>query len=222
MTKQESIQPVTAAQGIAAALAKAQTEMGKALKQATNPHFRNKYADLGNVMDACLPALNSNGIAVVQPIGQDDLGMFVQTVLAHTSGERLECRVPLIIGKNDMQGYGSAVTYARRYGLMSMAGIAPEDDDGNAAAAAAPRRQEPRQADDQLEAMETFGHAVSAAVGAIDGQATHASLGAYWTALNANQKAVAADARVIAAKDKRKAALTAASVNDDIPYEGAK
>jgi hypothetical protein len=59
----------------------------------------------------------------------------VQTVFLHMSGERLECRVPLIIGKNDMQGFGSAVTYARRYGLMAMAGIAPEDDDGNAAAA---------------------------------------------------------------------------------------
>ena len=55
------------------------------------------------------------------------------------TGETVECRVPLIIAKNDMQGYGSAVTYARRYGLMGMAGIAPEDDDGNAAAKAAPK-----------------------------------------------------------------------------------
>jgi hypothetical protein len=124
-----------AGQGIVAAIVKAQQEMGPALKQSNNPAFRSKYADLGNVMDACLPALNANGIAVVQPIGQDDHGIFVQTVFLHMSGERLECRVPLIIGKNDMQGFGSAVTYARRYGLMAMAGIAPEDDDGNAAAA---------------------------------------------------------------------------------------
>ena len=128
--------------GIATALAKAQTEMGKALKQSNNPHFKSKYADLGNVMDACLPALNAVGIAVIQPTGEDDHGRYVETILIHgESGESLACRVPLIVGKNDMQGYGSAVTYGRRYGLMAMAGIAPEDDDGNAAAKAAPKSQ---------------------------------------------------------------------------------
>ena len=137
MTKQEKI---TTAPGIAVALAAAQMEMGKALKQSNNPHFRSKYADLGNVMDACLEPLNRHGIAVVQPTGEDDHGRHVKTVLIHgESGETLECVVPLIIQKNDMQGYGSAVTYARRYGLMAMAGIAPEDDDGNAATKAAPK-----------------------------------------------------------------------------------
>lgn len=119
---------------IAAALAKAQAEMGKAIKESTNPAFRSKYADLGNVMDACLPALNRHNIAVIQPIVSDVDGRFVKTILIHESGETLECAVPLIVGKNDMQGLGSAITYGRRYGLMSMAGIAPEDDDGNAAA----------------------------------------------------------------------------------------
>lgn len=123
---------------IAAALAKAQTEMGPALKDSVNPAFKSKYADLASVMAACMPALNKHGIAVIQPTGEDETGRFVKTVFIHDSGETLECRVPLIVGKNDMQGYGSAVTYARRYGLMSMAGIAPDDDDGNAAAKAAP------------------------------------------------------------------------------------
>jgi len=127
--------------GIAAALSAAQSEMGKAIKESTNPHFRSKYADLGNVIDSCLPALNKNGIAVVQPVGQNEYGTYVDTVLVHTSGEWLACRVPLIIGKNDMQGFGSAQTYARRYGLMAMAGIAPEDDDGNAASR--PKAQAP-------------------------------------------------------------------------------
>ena len=130
---------------IATALAKAQTNMGKALKQANNPHFRSKYADLGNVMDACLPALNEAGIAVIQPTGEDEYGRYVETRFIHgESGEWLSCRVPLIVAKNDMQGYGSAVTYARRYGLMAMAGIAPEDDDGNAAAKAAPKQEAPK------------------------------------------------------------------------------
>lgn len=127
--------------GIYAALAAAQAAMGPALKQAVNPAFKSKYADLASVMDACLPALTANGICVMQPTGEDEQGRFVKTILAHISGESVECRVPLIVSKSDMQGYGSAVTYARRYGLMSMAGIAPEDDDGNAAAKAPPKEE---------------------------------------------------------------------------------
>jgi len=122
---------------IATALAKAQAKMTKALKTSTNPHFKSKYADLGSVIDACLESLNGEGIAVIQPTGENEHGRYVKTVLVHgESGETLECTVPLILGKNDMQGYGSAVTYARRYGLMCMTGVAPDDDDGNAAAKA--------------------------------------------------------------------------------------
>lgn len=127
-------------ENIYAALAAAQLEMGKAIKDSENPHFKSKYADLASVMDACFPALNRNGIAVLQPPYDDETGRYVKTIFVHgKTGETTECRVPLIVGKNDMQGYGSAVTYARRYGLMTMAGIAPEDDDGNAAVAAAPK-----------------------------------------------------------------------------------
>jgi hypothetical protein len=124
---------------IAKALAAAQMEMGKALKQSQNPAFRSKYADLGSVMDACMDALNKHGIAVVQPMKETEFGRCVVTMFIHESGDTLECPVPLILNKNDMQGLGSAYTYARRYGLMALAGIAPEDDDGNAAAAAAPK-----------------------------------------------------------------------------------
>lgn len=151
MTKQDvnqmkpEKQSETLRSGIATALAAAQLEMGKAIKGSTNPHFRSKYADLGAVMDACLPALNKNGIAVVQPFEANDFGQFIVTRFIHESGETLDCPVPLIVGKNDMQGLGSAMTYARRYGLMSLAGIAPEDDDGNAAVKAAPRTVTPDQ-----------------------------------------------------------------------------
>lgn len=122
---------------IAQALAAAQMEMGKALKKSSNPHFKSKYADLASVVDACLPALNAHGIAVIQPVRETELGRYVATVFVHEGGEQLECSVPLILGKQDMQGLGSAITYARRFGLMSLAGIAPEDDDGNAAAMSA-------------------------------------------------------------------------------------
>lgn len=145
---------MTTTKNIAAALVKAQMEMGPALKQSNNPHFRSKYADLGNVMEACMPALQAAGIAVIQPTGEDQLGKFVETVFIHAeTGETLACRTPLLIGKNDMQGYGSAVTYARRYGLMAMAGIAPEDDDGNAAVKAAPK-QDAKITADQFQAIQ--------------------------------------------------------------------
>lgn len=103
--------------------------MGKALKSKTNPHFGSKYADLDSVMGACMPALTENGICVIQPVA----GEFVNTILIHESGECLGCSVPIKIGAgaNPMQAFATAVTYARRYGLMCMAGIAPEDDDGN-------------------------------------------------------------------------------------------
>jgi hypothetical protein len=121
------------------ALVKAQTEMGAVIKNAANPHLKSKYADLGSVLDACAAALHSNGFAIVQPCGKDDQGQFVETILAHESGEQLASRVYLVIGKNDMQGVGSAITYARRYGLLGMTGLAPEDDDGEATKA--PRGQ---------------------------------------------------------------------------------
>lgn len=118
------------------ALAKAQTEMGKAIKNAKNPHLKSNYADLGSVMEACFDALHANGFAIMQPCGADERGQYVETVLAHASGDTFTSRVHLVVGKNDMQGVGSAITYARRYGLLGMAGLAPEDDDGEATKAA--------------------------------------------------------------------------------------
>jgi hypothetical protein len=194
---------------IAAALCAAQKAMGKALKQSNNPHFRSKYADLGNVMDACLPALNDNGIAVYQPAGRDDNGEYIATVLIHESGETLECRVPLIVNKNDMQGYGSATTYARRYGLMSMAGIAPEDDDGNAAAAAPPA---PRQ---QKAARTIPDQAESEAVKYLNGAESLQDLQERWGKLPAHTKTMP---DVVQAKDARKAALQSPITDDQIPY----
>lgn len=119
---------------IASALVKAQAAFGPALKDKTNPHFRSKYADLGACIDAVLDALNNNGIALLQQTRQDDTGVTVETMFLHESGEFLGCG-PLHVpaAKMDPQGFGSALTYARRYSLMTACGIAPEDDDGNAA-----------------------------------------------------------------------------------------
>lgn len=132
---------MTEHKNVHAALAAAQAEMGKATKGAVNPHFKSKYADLGAVMDACLPALNAHGISVTQPMESGEFGHTVWTVLTHgASDTAVKCGIPLLLGRQDMQGLGSAITYARRYGLMAMAGIAPEDDDGNAAAKSAPSK----------------------------------------------------------------------------------
>jgi hypothetical protein len=203
---------------IAAALAKAQAKMGKAIKDSNNPAFRSKYADLGSVMDACLPALNECGISVVQPFAMIGDKYAVETILLHESGERLSCAIPLLVNKNDMQGLGSAMTYARRYGLMCMAGIAPEDDDGNAAAKAPPPKEEPAPrrsgpTDDQI----AHDRAVIDAHAMIESAESLADLQTVWKGLS---KPVQADPRVIEAKDKTKAALTpkpAADLGDDIP-----
>jgi len=119
---------------ISAAFVKAQREFAPALKTATNPHFRSKYVALDGCIEAVIDALNSNGIALMQKSHESDNGVTIETLFIHESGESLSgglFHVPAV--KHDAQGYGSALTYARRYSLMSAAGIAPEDDDGNAA-----------------------------------------------------------------------------------------
>jgi hypothetical protein len=119
---------------ISSALVKAQKEFGPALKTSNNPHFKSKYADLSACIEAVIGALNNNGIALVQQLSECNSGVIVETLFVHESGEIFNCgkiHVPAI--KNDPQGFGSALTYARRYSVMAACGIAPEDDDGNAA-----------------------------------------------------------------------------------------
>jgi hypothetical protein len=119
---------------IATALVKAQRAFGPALKSSTNPHFRSKYADLSACVEAVIEGLNGAGIALIQRTSMDDTGVTVETVFVHESGEMMECgKLHVPAAKQDPQGYGSALTYARRYSLMAACGIAPEDDDGNAA-----------------------------------------------------------------------------------------
>jgi hypothetical protein len=119
---------------IASAFVKAQRGFSPALKTSTNPHFRSKYADLSACVEAVIDALNDNGIGLIQRTSEDATGVTVETVFIHESGEMLECgKLHVPAAKQDPQGYGSALTYARRYALMAACGIAPEDDDGNAA-----------------------------------------------------------------------------------------
>lgn len=132
----------------AAAFVKAQKGFNPALKTNTNPHFKSRYADLSACVEAVIDALNDNDIALMQPCHETDNGVTVETIFLHASGETIsggKLHVPAV--KQDAQGYGSALTYARRYSLMAACGIAPEDDDGNAASAqkqvSAPKNQTP-------------------------------------------------------------------------------
>ncbi|MDO4795546.1 MAG: ERF family protein [Brachymonas sp.] len=124
---------------IAAAFVRAQKEFAPALKTSTNPHFKSKYAALDACIEAVIGALNNNGIALMQPTHECSDGVLVETVFLHESGEQISAgKLHVPATKKDAQGYGSALTYARRYSLMAACGIAPEDDDGNAASVPAP------------------------------------------------------------------------------------
>lgn len=134
MNKSDSIKE------LAGALSKAQGEIKGALKDADNPFFKSKYADLASVVEAIRAPLAKHGIAYVQlTVPSEKEEVQVETVLMHESGEWVSGIIAVPVSKADAQGYGSALTYARRYGLAAAVGVAPEDDDGNAAAKAAPK-----------------------------------------------------------------------------------
>lgn len=122
------------------ALTKAQAEMLAASKDSANPFFKSKYADLNSVMGAVKPPLAKHGLAFVQRSAHLDNCACVETVIIHESGQEYPCGlVSVPVAKHDAQGYGSALTYARRYSLAAAFGVGAEDDDGNAAAKAAPK-----------------------------------------------------------------------------------
>jgi ERF superfamily len=119
---------------LAPAFVLAQGMIEGALKDSNNPHFKSKYADLSSVWIACKAALQSNGFAVQQWPGEMvDNRMTMTTMLIHSSGQWQRSMLSIPLTKVDAQGYGSCVTYARRYALSAITGVCPEDDDGNAA-----------------------------------------------------------------------------------------
>ncbi len=192
---------------IASALVSAQRNYSPALKTNTNPHFRSKYADLAACVEAVVDALNESGIALMQRCHECDNGVIVETVFIHESGEMLDAgRLHVPASKADPQGYGSALTYARRYSLMAACGIAPEDDDGNAAARPArPAGAQPPPPEEMCFS------AIADHMAAINGAATLDELkSAYGAAFKAAKAANDADAlgQFDAAKEIRKAALS--------------
>lgn len=118
---------------IAPAFLQAQKAIGNVVKGQKNLFFKSNYAGLPDVMEGCKEALNEVGISVLQTNGKDEFGPYVETTLIHSSGQWFESKLYLILNKQDMQGLGSSVTYARRYDLQGIVFMGAEDDDGESA-----------------------------------------------------------------------------------------
>ena len=120
---------------IAAALLKAQRDIGHALKSAENPYFKSRYADLTVVIESVKTPLNENGITFLQAVDSNEEGVpVIDTILLHESGQYLSTRTPVFCNKpNDPQAFGSGVTYSKRYALQAILGLPTEDDDAESA-----------------------------------------------------------------------------------------
>ncbi len=126
---------------IVPALVAAQAAIGsRVAKDAKNPHFKSDYATLQQVLGQISEHLSEHGLFLTQEVAHAEGGVTVQTTIMHKSGEWAEwAPIYMPAPKQDAQGYGSAITYARRYALMPIVGLAPADDDGNAAVASTPQ-----------------------------------------------------------------------------------
>lgn len=118
---------------LAAALSKAQASITGALKDSANPFFKSRYADLASCWDACRQQLAANNLAVIQTTEVTEAGTVLVTTLAHASGEWIRGRLPVLTKDAGPQGQGSGLTYARRYALAAVVGLAQIDDDAEAA-----------------------------------------------------------------------------------------
>lgn len=139
---------------LATALAKAQGEMKNAGKNSDNPFFKSKYADLAEILNAVREPLSKYGLSISQlydGMGVPDKTITVTTLLMHSSGQYIGNTANYPVAKADIQGVGSAITYARRYSLAAILGLSQEDDDGNAACRPeSPQPEQQRQQGDRF------------------------------------------------------------------------
>ncbi len=144
---------------LAEALSQAQGAMKNAVKDSDNPFFKSKYADLASVVNASREVLHSHGLAVVQLPTMVGGKLILEYVLLHSSGEYIGSELEMTPVKNDPQGIGSAITYARRYTWAALVGVATEDDDGNAASGN--KAEEKRKTDHRSNVSTTIGGTVT-------------------------------------------------------------
>lgn len=116
------------------ALAQAQFEVENATKSSINPHFKNRYADLAEVLNTVRPVFAGRGLSIVQSTSYDGSLVSVTTTILHMDGGHISSTASCVPAKADAQGVGASTTYLRRYALAAMTGIAQEDDDGQSAA----------------------------------------------------------------------------------------
>ena len=125
---------------LAKSLVTAQAAMSHASKDSKNPHFKSAYSSLASVIDAVRPHLSANGLAVVQKTHDAEGGVCVETVIIHESGQEMSFgKLFVPASKHDSQGFGSALSYAKRYSIQTALCIASADDDGEAAVKAPPK-----------------------------------------------------------------------------------
>jgi hypothetical protein len=178
---------------LATALAKAQGEIDDATKKGINPAFRSKYADLAAVRGVIREPLAVNDLSIMQFPRTIQGGVEVETMIVHKSGEFMSETLFMPVNKYDAHGIGSGITYARRYGLMSLLCLAADDDDGNAAVEKAPaKEQAPKK--DILTKEERAALATAAMENAKQGTP---ALTAWWKTLSKDQR-TALDADAIA------------------------
>jgi hypothetical protein len=189
---------------LAKALAKAQGSLENASKNAANPHFKSKYADLAECLNTIRDVFAESGLSYVQfPTFENGIAS-VETMLMHESGEWISSIASAPVSKQDAQGVGSATTYLRRYSIAAMAGIAQEDDDANSAVGSKPQsKPTAKQADNGANELWIAG------LNAVKTASDMASLQKHFVAaqsliLNTSEKD-----RLILAKDLRKQQLTA-------------
>ncbi len=115
------------------ALATAQSLVENATKGSVNPHFKNRYADLAEVLNTVRPVFASHGLSIVQSTSYDGSLVSVTTSILHADGGYISSTASCVPAKSDAQGVGASTTYLRRYALAAMTGIAQEDDDGQSA-----------------------------------------------------------------------------------------
>jgi hypothetical protein len=205
---------MTTHKNIYEALAAAQGEFGKVTKGATNPAFKSRYADLADVAGVVIPTMNAHGCAVLHYMVDGAM----RTEFVHAATEtRVSCDVPLIVDKQNMQGMKSATTYAKRIGLESLSGIAPEDDDGNAASASPPKREPAKPAtinDDQITELQMLFTHLNVPVAEFLTVAKVASLKELPAPWFDRAKKWVNDK----AAEKRAAPIVGAEIDDEIPY----
>ena len=120
---------------LATALSKAQGQIEAATKASVNPAFKSKYADINALRDAIREPLAVNDLSILQFPRTTEGRVEVETMILHKSGEYMSEVLSMPVGKPDAHGIGSALTYARRYGMSAILNLAADDDDGNAAVA---------------------------------------------------------------------------------------